>query len=64
MDDEKSTSGYIFMMAEEVVSWKSVKQTLTASLTIEAEYVACYEYLSCNMVVELYFSFGGCSLHF
>ena len=31
------------MMAKEVVSWKSVKQTLTASSTMEAEYVACYE---------------------
>ena len=43
MDDKKSTSGYIFMMAEEAVSWKSVKQTLTTSSTMEAEYVACYE---------------------
>ena len=24
VDDKKSTSGYIFMMFEEVVSWKSV----------------------------------------
>ena len=31
------------MMAKGVVSWKSVKQTLTASSTMEAEYVACYE---------------------
>ena len=43
VDDKKSTSGYIFMMAEGVVSWKSVKQTLTTFSTIEAEYVACYE---------------------
>ena len=25
MDDKKSTSGYIFMMAEGAFSWKSVK---------------------------------------
>ena len=43
MDDKKSTSGYIFMMAEGAVSWKSVKQTFTASSTREAEYVVCYE---------------------
>ena len=43
MDDKKSTSGYIFMMAGGAVSWKSVKQTLTASSTMEAEYIACYE---------------------
>ncbi|KAL5538471.1 hypothetical protein UlMin_045758 [Ulmus minor] len=46
VDDKKSTTGYIFMMAREAVSWKSVKQTLTAS-TMEAEYVACYE-ATCN----------------
>ena len=34
---------YIFMMAGGVVSWKSDKQTLTTSSTMEAEYVACYE---------------------
>ena len=43
MDDKKSTSGYIFMMAKGAISWKSVKQTLTTSSTIEAAYVACYE---------------------
>ena len=43
MDDKKSTSGYIFMMTKGVVSWKSVKKTLTTSFTIEAEYVAYYE---------------------
>ena len=43
MDDKKSTSCYIFMMVKGVVSWKSVKQTLTTSSTIEAEYVMCYE---------------------
>ena len=43
VDDKKSTSGYIFMMVEGAVSWKSVKQTLTASSTMKGEYVACYE---------------------
>ncbi|KAJ9697292.1 hypothetical protein PVL29_009194 [Vitis rotundifolia] len=43
IDDKKSTTGYIFVMAGGVVSWKSVKQTLTTSSTMEAEYVACYE---------------------
>ena len=65
VDDKKSTSGYIFMMADGIVLWKIVKHTLTASSTIVVEYVTCYEgYLSCNMVVELHFSYGGCSLHF
>ena len=43
MDYKNSTSGYIFMMAVGVLSWKSVKQTLIASSTMEAGYVACYE---------------------
>ena len=43
IDDKKSTTGYIFMMEGGTISWKSVKQTLTTSSTMEAEYVACYE---------------------
>ena len=43
MNDKKSTSGYIFMMAEGAVSCKSVKQTLTTSSIMEVEYVTCYE---------------------
>ena len=43
VDDKKSTYGYIFMMVEGVVSWKSDKRTLTTSSTMEAKYVACYE---------------------
>ncbi|XP_043699978.1 secreted RxLR effector protein 161-like [Telopea speciosissima] len=42
-DDLKYTSGYVFLMAGGAISWKSVKQTLTASSTMQAEYVACYE---------------------
>ena len=43
LDDRKSTSGFIFMMAGGAVSWKSVKQTLTTTSTMEAEYVTCYK---------------------
>ena len=31
------------MMVEGAVSWENVKQTLTASSSVEAKYVACYE---------------------
>ena len=41
-DDKKSTFGYIFMMIKRVVSWKSIKQTLTTSSIMETEYVVCY----------------------
>nr|KYP68561.1 Retrovirus-related Pol polyprotein from transposon TNT 1-94 [Cajanus cajan] len=49
LDDRKSTSDFVFMMAGGAISWKSVKQTLTASSTIEAEYVSCYE-TTCQVV--------------
>ena len=42
-DSRKSTSRYIFMLAGGAISWKSVKQTLVASSTIEAEFIACFE---------------------
>nr|CAN75475.1 hypothetical protein VITISV_006889 [Vitis vinifera] len=43
LDSRRSTSGYIFMLAGGAISWKSVKQTLIASFTMEAEFIACYE---------------------
>jgi len=43
VDDRKSTSGYVFIMSGGAVSWKSVKQTTTATSTMEAEYIACHE---------------------
>ena len=43
VNDKKTTLSYIFMMVEGSILWKSVKQTLTASSTMEAEYMACYE---------------------
>jgi hypothetical protein len=41
-DDRKSTSGYIFMLAGGAISWKSKKQTIVASSTMQAEFIACY----------------------
>ena len=42
-DDRKSTSGYIFTLAEEAISWKNSKQTVTTSSILYAEFVACYK---------------------
>jgi hypothetical protein len=42
-DDRKSTSGYVFTLAGGTISWKSSKQTVTASSTMYAEFIACYE---------------------
>ena len=38
--DRKSTSGYCFLIGDDLVSWRSAKQTCVALSTAEAEYVA------------------------
>ena len=43
IDDRKSTSGYVFTLAGGAISWKSSKQTVTASSMMYTEFVACYE---------------------
>ena len=43
VDIKKSTSGYVFTLAGGAISWKSSKQTVVASSTMHAEFVACYE---------------------
>jgi len=43
VDTKKSTSGYIFNLAGGAISWKSSKQSVIASSTMQAEFVACYE---------------------
>ncbi|KAB2604291.1 retrotransposon protein [Pyrus ussuriensis x Pyrus communis] len=42
VDDRKSTNGYIFLLANGAVSWKSAKQKGIASSTMEAEFIGCY----------------------
>ena len=36
--DRKSTSGYVFMLAEGLINWSSKKQSSIALSSIEAEY--------------------------
>jgi hypothetical protein len=43
VDSKKSTSGYVFTLAGGAISWKSSKQTIVASSTMQAEFIACYE---------------------
>lgn len=38
--DRKSTSGFIFIIAGGAVSWKSKKQSVVKTSTVEAEYMA------------------------
>ncbi|KAL6334560.1 hypothetical protein AAG906_018899 [Vitis piasezkii] len=39
----KRVMRYIFMLDGGAVSWKSVKQTLIASSTMKAKFIACYK---------------------
>ncbi|XP_068647519.1 secreted RxLR effector protein 161-like [Aristolochia californica] len=43
LDSRKSTSGYVFLLAGGAISWRSAKQSLIATSTTEAEFVACFE---------------------
>ena len=43
LNSRNSTFSYLFLLAEVAVSWKSEKQTVIASSTIKAEFVACFE---------------------
>jgi hypothetical protein len=43
LDTEKSTSGYIFTLANAAISCKSSKQIITTSSTMYVKFVACYE---------------------
>jgi hypothetical protein len=45
VDSQKSTSGYVFTLANGAISWKSFKQRITTSSMMYAEFIACYEAL-------------------
>ena len=46
LDDQKSTSGYVFLLSEGTMSWSSKKQPVV-TLSTEAEFVAACK---CNSV--------------
>jgi hypothetical protein len=56
VDPRKSTSDYIFMLAGGAVSWKSAKQTLIATSTVEAEFVSCFEATSHGVWMKSFIS--------
>ena len=43
VDSWKSTSGYRFMLAGRDICWRSAKQTLVTTSTMEAEFISCFE---------------------
>ncbi|XP_074306256.1 secreted RxLR effector protein 161-like [Silene latifolia] len=56
IDSRNSTSEYVFMLADGAVSWRSVKQTLTATSTMEAEFVSCFEATSHGVWLKSFIS--------
>lgn len=42
VDDRKSTNGYILLLANGAISWKSWKKKCISSSTIEAKFIRCY----------------------
>ena len=42
-DTKRSISSYVFMFYDGPIYWKSHKQSLVVSSTMDAEYIACYE---------------------
>ena len=56
VDSLRSTSGYIFMMAGGAISWRSVKQTLTATSTMEVDFVSCFEATSHGVWLKSFIS--------
>jgi hypothetical protein len=64
-DLRKSTSGYIFTLARGAISWKSSKQTITASSTMQAEFLSCYVTVGVgSMVKEVCTRIKGGRQHF
>ena len=56
IDSRKSTSGYIFLMVGGAVSWRSAKQILTATSTMEVEFVSCFEATSHGVWLKSFIS--------
>lgn len=42
-DTRKSTSGFLYLLAGGAISWKSAKQSIIVTSTMEAEFIACFE---------------------
>ncbi|RVW89844.1 Retrovirus-related Pol polyprotein from transposon TNT 1-94 [Vitis vinifera] len=51
-----STSGYIFILVGRAISWRSVKQTLTATSTMEVEFISCFEATSHGVWLKSFIS--------
>ena len=56
IDLQKSTLGYVFMLAGRTVSWRSAKQNLIATFTMEAKFVSCFKATSHGVWLKSFIS--------
>ena len=61
IDTRRSTSGYCFILGRGLISWKSQKQRITSSSSIEAEYKAHLDATSEALWIQQILSHFGCS---
>jgi hypothetical protein len=54
MDTQKSTSGYVFTLTNEAISWKIFKQRITTYSMMYTEFIACYEVLGWAMWLKIF----------
>ena len=43
INSRKSTFGYLFLLGEGAISWKSAKKSVITSFMMEAKFVACFK---------------------
>jgi hypothetical protein len=53
VDDQKSTSGYVFFLGDTTFIWLSKKQPVVTLSTCEAEYVATGGCVSCDLIEKI-----------
>ncbi|WJZ89718.1 hypothetical protein VitviT2T_008914 [Vitis vinifera] len=56
VDLRKSTSRYIFILVDGNISWRSVKQTLNVTSTMEVEFISCVEATSHGVWLKSFIS--------
>ncbi|XP_040870767.1 secreted RxLR effector protein 161-like [Glycine max] len=56
IDTRSSTYGYVFMLVGGAISWKSAKQSLTVTSTLEAEFISYFEATSHDVWLKSFIS--------
>ena len=55
-DTRKSPFGYLFLLADGAISWNSGKQSVIATFTIEAKFIACFEATAQSLWLRNFFN--------